>query len=248
MEEANKTDTDRFEKAQSAEIRIDNRAIKFLENFWYHYKWHFLGAVFLLFVIITIIVQTATKEDADIKILMAGPYRSTLTQRANMKLGLAEVLGEDYNGDGEKIVEIIDHEIYSEEQIKALGNATFSGQANADNLKSFHNLVMAGEYSVCIIDEWLYRDILAAGGIRPLSELFGENIPAGSVDGYAIRLSSLPFANTFSGFSELPDSMVICLRTKGYMNGIFNKDKAESEYQKAEKLFKSIVEYRPADE
>ncbi len=248
MEEEKRTDVDRFEKAQNAEIRINNKAIKFLENFWYHYKWHFLGAVFLLFVIITLIVQTATKEDADIKILMAGPYRSTLTQRANMKLGLAEVLGEDYNGDGEKVVEIIDNEVYSEEQIKALGSAAFSGQKNADNLKSFHNLVMAGEYSVCIIDEWLYRDILAAGGIRPLSELFGQDIPEGSVDEYAIRLSSLPFANTFSGFSELPESMVICLRTKGYMNGILNKDKADKEYQKAEELFKSIVYYRPVEE
>lgn len=246
--EENKLSADRFEKAQNAEIRIENRALKFIENFWYHYKWHFLGILFLLFVVVTIIVQTATKEDADLKILMAGPYRSTLTQRANMRLGLAEALTEDYNGDGEKLVEIIDHEIYSEEQLKELGSAAFSGQMNADNLKSFHNLVMAGEYSVCIIDEWIYEDILAAGGIRPLSELFGENIPEGSIDGYAIRLSSLPFAKTFSGFSELPDSMVICLRTKGYMNGVFNRDKADKEYKKAEDLFISIVNYRPVGE
>ena len=55
------------------------------------------------------------------------------------------------------------------------------------------------------------------------------------------------FSKLFSGFSELPDSMVVCLRTKGYMNGIFNKDKAEKEYQRAEEFFKAIVNYRPGE-
>ena len=45
-----------------------------LENFWYHYKWHTIAAIFALFVIIVCTVQCASNTKYDIQILYAGDH------------------------------------------------------------------------------------------------------------------------------------------------------------------------------
>ena len=47
--------------------------MKKLDNFWYHYKWHSLIALFFVLVITVCSVQMCTREEYDIHILYAGP-------------------------------------------------------------------------------------------------------------------------------------------------------------------------------
>ena len=56
---------------------------RWLDNFWYHNKWKTIIVSFLLLTLIVCAVQFAGREDADIYILYAGPYKfgQTDTQR-----------------------------------------------------------------------------------------------------------------------------------------------------------------------
>lgn len=232
-------------KLDGSDISIDNGFIRWHENFWYYHKWHLLIALFVVFVIILCITQMTGNEKSDTAILMGGPYYPNTEMRNNMYAAFEEVLPEDYNEDGEKSVEIVHYEIYSTEQFKAIDSVDKNSSLNASNLQSFSNLMQVGEFSVCIIDMWLYEDIADAGGIRPLSELFGDNIPEGAIDEYAIDFKSTEFAKHFTVFEKFPDTTVICLRNIGFMNSFFNKGASEEEYKISEDLFKAIVEYKP---
>ena len=48
---------------------------------------------------------------------------------------------------------------------------------NDEQVTSFDNLIMAGEYSICILDPWLYERVKGAGGFRKLSEVLGLSVP-----------------------------------------------------------------------
>ena len=43
-----------------------------LENFWYHYKWHTIASVFVLLVVTIITVQMCTRTTYDAYIVYAG--------------------------------------------------------------------------------------------------------------------------------------------------------------------------------
>ena len=40
------------EKMQGGELRVENRFTRWLDNYWYHYKWHTVIGVFVLIVVL----------------------------------------------------------------------------------------------------------------------------------------------------------------------------------------------------
>lgn len=226
------------EKKPNADINLENPVISKLSDFWYYHKWHLAIGIAILALLLMFISQISIGERNDGTVLMGGPYLPTISEKEGMYLAFSEVVPKDYNEDGERSVEIIHYEVYSTEQFKALPGIEKSSTANVENIKGLNNLITVGDYPICIIDKWLYEDLKAAGGVRPLSELFKE-MPESATDEYAIRFKETEFAKTFSAFSSLPDTTVICMRTKS----VFGAD--EKLYKEAEELFCAIVEYRP---
>ena len=76
-----------------------------VENFWYHHKWTFLGGVFLLVILIVMVVQLITRDTPDYHIVM-------MTKQAYLQLDLDALedllaqYGEDLDGDGKVEVTI----------------------------------------------------------------------------------------------------------------------------------------------
>ena len=77
-----------------------------VENFWYHYKWHSLVALFLVFTILVCSLQMCEKNNYDIYITYAGGKEISRTveggdvsEYASFVSTLAS-LGCDYDGDG----------------------------------------------------------------------------------------------------------------------------------------------------
>ena len=226
------------EEKLNADIKIEGAFFSKLSNFWYYHKWHVICGVVIFALLLMFINQISIGEKNDGFVLMGGPYLPTVSEKQGMYLAFSEVVTADYNEDGERSVEIIHYEVYSTEQFRALPGIDKSSTANVENIKGLNNLITVGDYPVCIIDEWLYEDLKSAGGVRPLSELF-SSVPECALDEYAVRFKDTEFAKTFSAFSSLPESTVICLRTKG----VFGAD--EKLYKNAEELFCAIIEYRP---
>lgn len=244
------------DKLDGNEIAVSGDWKSKLENFWFYHKWHLLIGAFVVFVVLVCLLQGRENKKDDVTLMFAGPYKLTSTEVAALRMGLNDVMPEDFNGDGEIYTEMVMMQIYSEAQEAAI-RATPDGEVppyrgyidsyyNDEQVTSFDNLIMAGEYSVCILDPWLYERVKGAGGFRKLSEVLGS-VPETAVDEYGILLSETAFAQAYPVFEVLPEGTVLCLRGKGVMSAIANKKKNDREYERSEAMFRAIVEFEGAE-
>ena len=94
-----------------------NRFLRWLDNFWYHYKWHTIiigtAAIFL----IVCMTQFATKEKVDAYVLYAGESSFYVSDLYAMEDAFEQV-SSDLNKDGKKTVKITDITVMTNEQIK----------------------------------------------------------------------------------------------------------------------------------
>ena len=93
------------------------RAIKWLDNFWYHQKWIVIIVAFFAVTITICTVQMVTKVDDDVCILYAGPCEFSPNQTREIQSAFRSVM-EDYNGDGEKQVEFVNLLLMTDEQLE----------------------------------------------------------------------------------------------------------------------------------
>ena len=112
---------------------------------------------------------------------------------------------------------------------------------NDEQVTAFDNLIMAGEYSVCILDPWLYERVKGAGGFRKLTDVLGTT-PNGAIDEYGVLLSETDFAAMNPVCDMFPEGTVVCLRTKSVMNAMFSKNRADRDYEIAEAMFRALVD------
>lgn len=75
------------------------------ENFWYHYKWHFWGGLFLAVVLGVMLYQVITKDPPDYEIVMVTELAVWDTPLEMLEQELEKV-GRDIDGDGKVEVNI----------------------------------------------------------------------------------------------------------------------------------------------
>ena len=92
------------------------------DNFWYHHKWKTIISLFVAVIVIVCSVQMCTREPAgDVAVILAGPYNLMSKDAGynDLRNCLSTYLAEDYDGNGAKQVDVSNHSVYSEEQIRA---------------------------------------------------------------------------------------------------------------------------------
>ena len=73
--------------------------LKWLENYWYHYKWHTLIVAFFVIMLTVMGVQMCSREDNDIYIIYAGP------ELISDELGLLEKhTGDDHQNEQQNLL------------------------------------------------------------------------------------------------------------------------------------------------
>ena len=232
-----------MDKLPQSEIKYENRITKWFKNYWYYYKWKVIIAVFLIFVAVFCIAQACSNTDNDMIIMYAGSFASTSLEVPNIESALSAVLPEDYDGDGRKTVAMSMMTIYTEDQIKQLEANGFvvNRSNNQGELDKFQNLIVTGEYNVCLLEPWLYDMVQKEGGFAKLSEVLGYT-PESAVDDYAIKLSDTDFGKYFAGVTNLPEDTYLCLRTPGALNSVLGISKSEK-FEEAVAMVKAIVEF-----
>ena len=232
------------------------KIFKWLDNFWYHYKWVTLVTAFFTVTLSIIIIQMITKTNPDSNILYGGPAVLTANQTKEIENAFNALLPEDFNGDGEKITSLQAITLMTKEQIakaeaEAAENSSvfvYNPQSLENNKTSFSTQLFSGEYVICLIDPEQYKNAYKAGGFAPLSELFGENnIPDYAYDDCALLLSETNFSKFFTAMSVFPDDTLICVRKMSSVSAIKGKSKAEREYNNQLRLFYSIIAFTPPE-
>lgn len=241
------------EKLQADELILDSPALKKADNFWFYNKWKVLIGAFVAVVLGVCIWQSCSKESYDSTLMYAGPYQEfNLSENFNgIQSALNVAIPYDYDGNGEKTCDIAVLIIYSGEQIKQMRETAASEsrklivntEMNAQELQKYDQLIIAGEYSVCLLDPTLYERVRSAGGFRKLSDVLGS-VPETANDEYSIRFMDTEFAKYFGAFKDMPADTLLCLRTQS----VFGGKKADNKYDVSVSFFKNIVEFKTADQ
>ncbi|MBR3680180.1 MAG: hypothetical protein IKL87_08280, partial [Oscillospiraceae bacterium] len=98
------------------------------------------------------------------------------------------------------------------------------------------------EYSICLLDPWLYETVCESGGFLPLTEAIGSK-PEYAQDDYSVRLCDTPFGQYFTGASALPEETLLCFRRQGTLDTMLNRKHAEKTYQNAMELFRAVMAF-----
>lgn len=239
-----------FDKLEPEQIAERSPIIKWLDNYWYHYKWPTIIITFFVVLGIMLTVQMINRPEYDQTFLYAGTYRMNSEEYLDYEQLLERVLPDDYDGDGEKSINIMSYQIYSEEEyyeeasIAEANSDSFSlnGKYNTDEFHNFSQYSMTGECSVYLISEYLFNQLRSAERLRPIAEVYeGKALPVGvTEDGYGIRIKDTDFYTYNPAAQVLPDDMILCLLRPTVWGGSSD----DITYERSVEFFCAIADYR----
>ena len=236
------------EKIDAGDIKVTTKFTKKLENFWYHYKWHTIAALFVITVAVIIIVQLASRTKYDVYIMYAGdhyfdtsekdgasPYRETVS-------GLKRV-SRDFDGNGDISISFSNLYVPIGKENQGLNDAALKSQDS----ETLNDRLTGGEYYVIFISPELY-DIYVEDYTEmlfmPLAEYGKEGVEYEYYgdSGNAIYLRSTGFYDV-PGISNLPEDTLVVLRTKGALDSVFSKRQTEKNFSRSEEVIRNILAY-----
>jgi hypothetical protein len=220
-----------------------------VENFFYHYKWHTIAAVFALIVLVVISVQMCSKDDYDTYILYAGGHSVSRQEGSDVAeyvkiTSSLERVSEDFNKDGEINVTLLDIFAPTPEEQENMDDSL--GGFTLDEVNTLeYELVSGSEYYVCFLSEYNYNKYKNYDGVAlftPLAPYAGGNTSLVYYDECAVYLSSTAFSK-LDGINALPPDTVVCLRAVSSIGSFFNKRDNEKMFERAEIIIKNILSF-----
>jgi len=245
--------------AGKATERKHGRVYRWLDNFWYHYKWHTVAVLFVAVVLTVCIVQLVSRDtEADVDIVMAGPYSFTTREEdlTALRACLATYLPADFDESGDKKVKIISYSFYSEEEIEdiesrldengePLGVKVDTAQ-NANQYEQFYSYLRTGSSSLYFLSPSLYEELAErTSTLVDLKELLGV-LPEGALlfaDGegnsvcLGVRLGDTALYRENSAVRTLPEDTVICLTAPF----VFGSSSNTEQYEHAVSYIKALM-------
>ena len=217
----------------------DNKFLAWLDNYWYHYKWATIVAVFAIIVFSVCIAQACSNKKADVIVTYAGPTYLQVDQKVSMEQALGKAIN---GGDNGKTVGFKAYYLLTQKQIAQIQKEIDSDgyqkhvdtAFNSQEMDNFESQLMTGIGSIVLVDKDMYAMFFGSTGetqrLQPLSEIFGS-APAGAIDSYGIRLGDTEAYKNSEDLQSLPADTVICLHKK-----IFGQKDYEAQVEAFKKL------------
>lgn len=208
---------------------------KWLENYWYHYKWHTLIGGAAIILVVVLIVQLAAKVNYDALFMYVGDDYISAVQHSEIVKSLEDICP-DTTENGKTEIN------FSRTAYVGKTTSASDAQINAAG-EDFLSTMLHQPYYIYFIRKDAYE--CCKDAFVPLSDIFGENIPESAYDDKGILFSKTAFHDSNSAFSCFSDDVVIALKEKPYIFSIFGRQRrAEAKSFSAHlEIFKSIVLY-----
>ena len=234
-------------------MALKGRFWGWLDNFWYHYKWHSLIALFLVFTVTVLTLQMCKKESYDAYVLYAGGYAVSHQSENgdfpeyNKIKDSIEFFSSDYDDNGKTVISFRDLYIPSEEEMKGLDEYYYQRAYN--DRQTLGSTMLSGDYFICLFAPEIYESYRNAtkegepGVFSKLEPLLSSTSSVSFYDGdkTGIVLSSLP-AYSLMGLNKLPPDTVICLRNTNFSSFISKKTDQEM-YERSREILTAILNY-----
>lgn len=236
-------------KLAAGELTESSPVLRKLDNFWYHYKWVVIIALFFAVILIIGVVQICNRESYDIQVAVAVPYTMDAEEKDDFTALLTRYC-KDYNGDGKTLVYLHTNQIYSDEEYQS-ERAYWEAQSeqfyidssyNSNQLEDLEQYLMNGECNLLFVSPYIYETKRDNGHLLAVSEVYGEDeLPNGvTADGYGIRLSETDFYQYSPAAQVLPADTILCLQAPI----ISVKDWNKSDDSDAREMFRAIADHR----
>lgn len=218
-------------------------------NFWYHYKWHSVVCLVLIFAITVCSLQFCKKEDYDMHILYAGSHVVGKTAPEGSEAEVVKVISslkrvaKDYDADGKLRVNFTNYYFLSASEQQAAG-ADLDYAFLSNDKKSLESALEFSEYYLCFISPAVYEQYNEHGEIDMFISLeeYKDTIPETSFYAYnAIRLGECDFYK-MPGICELPSDTLICIKTPSILAS--KSDEHEEYISRARDSLGVILNYR----
>ena len=245
------------EKIENAPSPVEkSRFFRWLENLWYHYKWHLVIGAFFITVLIVALVQCNSREQTDLTVAFAGGAALTEAEQNALCAAFEAVMPDDFDGNGKKKVELTANSIYTEAELRSMYSffdketqtemvdlATYQGAKNY-NQERFQNVstyLMTGECAIWLVSPYVYEQAnlkTLAVSLADLSESL-DGVSYTAYDGYAIRLADTRFYKTYQAVQVLPeDTLVVMIRVA------VGQTAKESTFDQCKQMYRAILQFR----
>ena len=223
--------------------------LKWLDNYWYHYKWHTIITVFFVTVAVICTFQMVTKDSYDVYAMYSGGQYFTADRQHALEEAFTFVI-DDYNSDGEKLVCLKKIVVLSEEELKEKkaeakaedDSLAYSVENRTAAIEQLGMEIMTGQSYLCFLSEGMYDQVKDKGRFIALADVF-ETVPEGAVDDYAIRLSETEFGKYFKDATTvMGEDTVVCLRNITVQDA--SSERKTEEYNYHIDFFKKLVEFK----
>ena len=223
------------------------KILKWLDNYWYHYKWVTIIVAVFSAILIFCIVNTGSGLQDDIQILYAGPEVLTDVQIEQMERSFADLLKKDYNGDGKKSVGIVNITIMSDEQLEAAQEqAELEGQTivydptlRTKAISQMKSMMGTGAVIICLLDPYVY-ECCEEGTFITLEKALGEKVE-NSNDEFSLWFSQTSMYSLYDCFSLLSEQTLLCIRNDVVITS--NNKHFQKEYAWHKTYFLDLVQY-----
>lgn len=242
----------RKEEQYGSDIKIKSPLTAKLENFWYHYKWHSIAALFLVVCILVCSLQMCSKQAVDFNIMYASGSEISRksvngdTPAYNRVISVFDKYVEDADGDGNKNIAFSTYFIPSPDEINAIENTPGKEvnyslmTSDADALSSRFGV---GDYYLCFISEYVYEQYRGTDDLCVLVPI-SAYAPEGDnglvyYSDYAIRLDSTPLYKNNPAIREImPADTLITLQIKRVVGVAKDND---AKYARAENVLRKML-------
>ena len=220
-----------------------------VENFWYHYKWHTLIALFIIVTVTVCTLQFCEKNSYDVYVMYAGggeldrksddgdfpEYQKAVSSLAKY--------ADDYDSDGSVSVALSSLYVPSDAEIDAIVAAGESPNYPLiyDNSKVLSDNMLHSDYFLCFLSEELFLKYCAeeAPVFDRIDDYTAEGKSYEYVGEYGIRLSSLGIYSR-DGIRKLPSDTVVCIRRIGAVSTKLDRAQERS-YERAGQLLRELL-------
>ena len=229
----------RDEKLRAGEIREQSKLIRWLDNYWYHYKWPTIFVALALVFVIVVTVQMTERKEYDFQYLYAGPVTVSESDAKEMK----EVLAQISTSESFKSPEVGLISYYIKAQSQITPEDAYISQMLSSNREAFSGQVLSGEALIFFLDKAFFAEQETAGFLPVrdyLPDLPDSALAEGSECGLRLDATVL---YEYECFRKLPPDTVVCLRTPVSLQmGVAGLEQARAYHDRYEDVFRRLCD------
>lgn len=213
-----------------------SKILKWLDNFWYHYKWPTIIITFFVSLAIVLAVQLVSRENYDAYIMYVGDAAIPDTQYHDIQKSLNSIC-KDYNEDKEILVNFSRTAFISDEEHEMASTVNASAT-------QFLSSMSVQPYYIYLMTPLVYDIYKDNGVFVPISELEIDIPDEWYYDETAISFSKTDYATSHAGVDNLGEDLILVIKSVPYSRSKSTEAKERKSFENHYDLLKSILEYR----